>query len=138
MLKLCHNPKEDEGYIVSVNGRCGNVVFDNAILLADYFGPEYGWSIEGWEEEEGLTVAAWMPLPEPYEKEMQISLRIMKALNKQIPKRAIQPVPDNDFICPGCGDYITCDNDGLEYSQISKPEYCERCGQRIDWSKNEV
>ena len=56
---------KDEGYIVSVNGRLGNVIFENAILLADYFGPEYGWSIEGWEDED-LTVAAWMPLPEPY------------------------------------------------------------------------
>ena len=46
------------------------------------------------------------------------------ALKKQIPMKPIL-CDDEDLICP------TCDAD------VDWKYYCEKCGQKIDWSENE-
>ena len=48
----------------------------------------------------------------------------IKALERQIPK---EPIVNDDIICPNCSaTLIYC----LHTSEI---DYCDKCGQRLDW-----
>ena len=50
----------------------------------------------------------------------------IKALKKQIPKK---PIVSDDIICPNCSAIlIYC----LHTSEI---DYCDKCGQRLNWSE---
>ena len=57
---------------------------------------------------------------------LQLNKIVSKALKKQIPKK---PIVSNDITCPNCSaTLIYC----LHTSEI---DYCNKCGQRLDWSK---
>ena len=60
-------------------------------------------------------------IPEYYEA-MDMAI---KALEKQIPKK---PKTDNRYImyiCPYCNDFVKVSHN-----------YCQNCGQKLDWSDN--
>lgn len=54
------------------------------------------------------------------------------ALEKQIPKKPIRDPLDKAYLCPACNGSFTfwkC------YETINnQPDYCNDCGQAIDWS----
>lgn len=53
----------------------------------------------------------------------------IEALEKQIPKK---PIVSDDIACPNCSaTLIYC----LHTSEI---DYCDKCGQRLDWSEEDV
>lgn len=52
---------------------------------------------------------------------------IVKALEKQIPKKPIFSEDKQFALCP------CCDMKGL----ADKQEYCDNCGQKLDWSDKE-
>lgn len=57
---------------------------------------------------------------------LQLNKIVSKALKKQIPKK---PIVNDDITCPNCSaTLIYC----LHTSEI---DYCNKCGQRLDWSK---
>ena len=60
----------------------------------------------------------------------------IKALEKQIPKRAISTYKEN-YKCPTCESYIDITDDDLHVYEIVPPEYCPNCGQALDWSEEE-
>ncbi|NLD11269.1 MAG: hypothetical protein GX671_05905 [Clostridiales bacterium] len=60
------DPEEDGLVLVTVSGRYQHTEFDHSIELADYFGPEDGWCISGYEAWEDPKVIAWMPVPTAY------------------------------------------------------------------------
>ena len=65
------------------------------------------------------------------EEAMQIAI---KAIKKQIPKKPIIRVYENDdwndyWKCPSCGEIRSRFNDGEELN------YCPNCGQAIDWGE---
>lgn len=55
------------------------------------------------------------------------------ALKKQIPKKAIS-VYKGSYRCPTCEKYINITDDDLYVYGIEPPEYCDECGQALDWS----
>ena len=57
-------PGHSENVLVRVTGSFGNVVLEDAYLLAEYIAGD-GWILEMWPEIEGPNVTHWMPLPEP-------------------------------------------------------------------------
>ena len=59
-------PLGEECVLVQVNGTYKNVTYENAILTGAYFEDE-GWIVDEEPEWEDPEVAAWMPLPEPYQ-----------------------------------------------------------------------
>ena len=63
-----------------------------------------------------------------YDAEFESALALaIEALEKQIPKKPI--VVNDDIICPNCSaTLIYC----LHTSEI---DYCDKCGQRLDWSE---
>ena len=61
------DPGEDGLVLVTVSGRFGQIQFEDAVELADYYGEE-GWSIAGYPEWDDPEVSAWMPLPIEYHK----------------------------------------------------------------------
>lgn len=62
------------------------------------------------------------------QKDIDMLIILIEALDKQIPKKPKQPIDKNHNVaCP------TCDAE-LVYEQA----YCEWCGQHIDWLKAEV
>ena len=64
-------PQQDEatGYVLAVvDGKCGAIKFDGALVLAEY-DPEYGdWFLDEYPNAV-FKVKAWRPLPEPPKEE---------------------------------------------------------------------
>lgn len=56
----------------------------------------------------------------------------VNALEKQIPKKPIRDSLDKAYLCPVCNSSFTYWR-GYEVIE-SKPNYCDTCGQAIDWS----
>ena len=57
---------------------------------------------------------------------LQLNKIVSKALKKQIPKK---PIVNDDIVCPNCSaTLIYC----LHTFEIN---HCDKCGQRLDWSK---
>lgn len=56
-------PDHSENVLVCVTDSFGNVVPEDAYLLAQYIAGD-GWILEMWPEIEGPNVTHWMPLPE--------------------------------------------------------------------------
>ena len=50
----------------------------------------------------------------------------IEALEKQITKK---PIVSDDIICPSCSATL------IYYLHTSKIDYCDKCGQRLDWSE---
>lgn len=61
---------------------------------------------------------------------------VIKALEKQIPKRTISVYKGN-YKCPTCGNYIDITDDDLYIYEIEPPKYCDECGQALDWESGE-
>lgn len=61
---------------------------------------------------------------------------VIKALDKQIPKRAISVYKGN-YKCPTCENYIDITDDDLYVYEIEPPKYCDECGQALDWGDEE-
>ena len=60
-------PEDGCGVLVTVNGKHNNIIFVNALEIAEYRNTE-GWIIEGYLDWLDPDVTAWMPLPEPYKE----------------------------------------------------------------------
>ena len=60
-------PEDGCGVLVTVNGKHNNIIFVNALEIAEYRNTE-GWIIEGYLDWLAPDVTAWMPLPEPYKE----------------------------------------------------------------------
>ena len=60
-------PENGCGVLVTVNGKHNNIIFVNALEIAEYRNTE-GWIIEGYLDWLDPNVTAWMPLPEPYKE----------------------------------------------------------------------
>ena len=60
-------PENGCGVLVTVNGKHDNIIFVNALEIAEYRNTE-GWIIEGYLDWLAPDVTAWMPLPEPYKE----------------------------------------------------------------------
>lgn len=64
-------PLQDEatGYVLAVvDGECGNITFDGALVLAEYDPPYGEWFVDAYPD--GIfKVKAWRPLPEPPKEE---------------------------------------------------------------------
>ena len=58
-------PEDGCGVLVTVNGKHNNIIFVNALEIAEYRNTE-GWIIEGYLDWLDPDVIAWQPLPEPY------------------------------------------------------------------------
>ena len=58
-------PENGCGVLVTVNGKHDNIIFVNALEIAEYRNTE-GWIIEGYLDWLDPNVIAWQPLPEPY------------------------------------------------------------------------
>ena len=56
-------PDHSENVLVRVTDSFGNVVLEDAYLLAQYIAGD-GWILEMWPGIEGPNVTHWMPLPE--------------------------------------------------------------------------
>lgn len=61
-------PEDDVIVLVTVSGFCGYITFSNAIELGNLCS-DGSWFIEGYPDWDDPEVTAWMPLPEPYQKE---------------------------------------------------------------------
>ena len=60
-------PEDGCGVLVTVNGKHNNIIFVNALEIAEYRNTE-GWIIEGYLDWLDPNVIAWQPLPEPYKE----------------------------------------------------------------------
>ena len=58
-------PENGCGVLVTINGKHNNIIFVNALEIAEYRNTE-GWIIEGYLDWLDPNVIAWQPLPEPY------------------------------------------------------------------------
>ena len=69
------------------------------------------------------------------EEECEIAIAI-KAIKKQIPKKPNIERQDACFAfwCPGCNNLLI-NKYNNEFIVGEKEEFCEECGQRIDWSE---
>lgn len=58
---------------------------------------------------------------------------VIQALEKQLPKKVV--VGKNIYLCPNCGANAEtdCGDDMLDY----RLNYCDNCGQKLDWSDYE-
>ena len=63
-------PEKGCGVLVTVNGKHDNIIFVNALEIAEYRNTE-GWIIEGYLDWLDPNVIAWQPLPEPYKESEQ-------------------------------------------------------------------
>ena len=59
--------------------------------------------------------------------------KAIEALKKQIPKKVV--MDKNIYLCPNCGSNAEtdCGDDMLDY----RLNYCDNCGQKLDWSDEE-
>lgn len=57
--------------------------------------------------------------------------KAIEALEKQIPKKVVEA--KNIYICPNCGANVEtdCGDDMLDY----RLNFCDNCGQKLDWSE---
>lgn len=57
----------------------------------------------------------------------------INALEKQIPKKVV--TEKNIYLCPNCGANVEtdCGDDMLDY----RLNFCDNCGQKLDWSELE-
>lgn len=62
---------------------------------------------------------------------------VIKALEKQIPKKVISIIYRGDYKCPTCKNYIDITDDDLYVYEIEPPKYCDECGQALDWGSEE-
>lgn len=66
---------------------------------------------------------------------------VENAVEKQIPKKLIVKsyichyVNYQDFLCPYCRNHIISKVDG-NFIAGKQQQYCDKCGQKIDWSEN--
>jgi hypothetical protein len=94
---------------------------------------------ENWEIIEEKVIK---PMYEDGSFSLTVADEVVKALEKQIPKKPIEEEKqysedygfNSDILCPVCNNYI-----GYYTEAMCKPEhmqYCNECGQRIDddWS----
>ena len=58
---------------------------------------------------------------------LQLNKIVSKALKKQIPKKPVYGAAN--IKCPNCGATL------LYYFHSFKIDYCDECGQRLDWSE---
>ena len=58
-------PEDGYGVLVTVNGKHNDIIFIDALEIAEYDG-DFGWIVEGYPQWTDPDVTAWMPLPEPY------------------------------------------------------------------------
>ena len=58
---------------------------------------------------------------------------VINALEKQIPMKVVEE--RNIYLCPNCGANAEtdCGDDMLDY----RLNYCDNCGQKLDWSDYE-
>lgn len=56
---------------------------------------------------------------------------LQKLVNKETPMK-VTDIHIDEFYCPKCHSEISHD-----ISNIYHPQYCEECGQRLDWSDSE-
>ena len=65
--------------------------------------------------------------------EYKIAQIAIKALEKQIPKKVLNE--RNIYICPSCGANVEtdCGDDMLDY----RLNFCDNCGQKLDWGDYE-
>ena len=56
--------------------------------------------------------------------------KAIEALKKQIPKKVV--MERNIYLCPNCGANVEtdCGDDMLDY----RLNFCDNCGQKLDWS----
>ena len=68
------------------------------------------------------------------EEECEIAIAI-KALEKQIPKKPIIEHRKyyDTYSCPECDSYFLC-KDETGFFAGKRSEFCNKCGQAIDWS----
>lgn len=57
-------PEGDNCVLVVVNGVLGNIIFENAVQIAEYC-PGEGWIVEGFWNWKNPDVTHWQNLPEP-------------------------------------------------------------------------
>lgn len=60
---------------------------------------------------------------------------VIKALEKQIPKRAKRA--KGNYKCPTCENYIDITDDDLYVYEIEPPKCCDECRQALDWGEEE-
>ena len=60
-------PDNGYGVLVTVNGKHNDIIFIDALEIAEYDG-DFGWVIEGYPQWTDPDVTAWQPLPEPYKE----------------------------------------------------------------------
>lgn len=60
-------PEDGYGVLVTVSGKHDNIIFVNALEIAEYRNTE-GWIIEGYLDWLDPDVIAWQPLPKPYKE----------------------------------------------------------------------
>jgi hypothetical protein len=58
---------------------------------------------------------------------------MIEALEKQTPKKPVWNCNNEVIHCPNC-DYDLMG--GIEIDYESDPEYCWKCGQKLDWEVN--
>ena len=58
---------------------------------------------------------------------LQLNKIVSKSLKKQIPKKPVYGAAN--IKCPNCGATL------LYYFHSFKIDYCDECGQRLDWSE---
>lgn len=61
-------PENCEDVIVYVSGRRGNIIYEHGVEACDCYYEDGAWYVSG-VSADNLTIHAWMPLPEPPEKE---------------------------------------------------------------------
>ena len=58
-------PDNGYGVLVTVNGKHNDIIFIDALEIAEYDG-DFGWIVEGYPQWTDPDVTAWQPLPEPF------------------------------------------------------------------------
>lgn len=65
---------------------------------------------------------------------------VIKALEKQIPQKCIikrtPAIGCQSFYCPACDEALVT-KVGKEWLVYRLPEYCDYCGQALDWGEEE-
>lgn len=73
--------------------------------------------------------------------ELTIDMTLAEAVEKQVPKKPYktkEPISrkQNDYYCSVCKRYLGDDME-LKHACL-QPEYCQHCGQALDWSEIEI
>lgn len=71
----------------------------------------------------------WDQLSEPDREAMEMAF---SALEKQIPMK--MPGTYTDYKCAVCGRWI---RSGKGSSSFGRDNFCQRCGQAVDWTEDE-